>query len=87
MAGEFVSEQYSKGSMRIERGAPTRAQPWATTAGAEVDNPLGIAVPDRAKKVRLHRAIDIAAADDGFEKIGGAVPYRLRAPRLIENFK
>jgi hypothetical protein len=67
--------------------SPTRTQPGAATTGAKIDDPPGTAVPNRAENLRLDGAIDVCPADDGFETIRGAVPYRLRAPRLIENLQ
>lgn len=55
--------------------------------GAEIDNPYRTTLRNGLKKVGLYRTINIAAADNGFEIVGGAVTNGLRTPRLIKNLE
>jgi hypothetical protein len=73
--------------MLSQRSTPPGAQPRATATRAKVNYALGAAVTNGAEDLRLDRPIDICAADNGLETIGGSVAHCLWTPRLIQNFK
>ena len=87
IAGKLIGQNYRERRVLRQRGTPPGAQPRAAATRAKVDYALGAAVTNGAEDLLLDRPIDICAADNGLETIGGSVAHRLWTPRLIQNFK